>query len=112
MHDCFNWLSVLVLLPLEAFTGLIGWLSLNLVSRLRLQTGEDAPELLKVLTEPITKLLIQVCYAPSRGFLLHLLYECLGSASPRYIHSVKAKPISMSMVLNTWSNNTGATELW
>ncbi|XP_062332916.1 sodium-dependent phosphate transport protein 2A [Osmerus eperlanus] len=60
VHDCFNWLSVLVLLPLEAFTGLIGWLALNLVSRLRLQTGEDAPELLKVLTEPITKLLIQL----------------------------------------------------
>lgn len=60
IHDCFNWLSVLVLLPLEVVSGLMTRLSHLLVTSLRLQPGEEAPELLKVITEPVTKLIIQV----------------------------------------------------
>ncbi|XP_061595247.1 sodium-dependent phosphate transport protein 2A-like [Cololabis saira] len=60
VHDCFNWLSVLVLLPLEALTGLLRRVSQALVNTLQLSSGEDAPELLKVLTEPLTKLIIQL----------------------------------------------------
>lgn len=60
IHDCFNWLSVLVLLPLEVASGLMTWLSHLLVTGFRLQPGEEAPELLKVVTEPVTKLIIQV----------------------------------------------------
>uniref|UniRef100_A0A3B4YZH9 Sodium-dependent phosphate transport protein 2A n=1 Tax=Stegastes partitus TaxID=144197 RepID=A0A3B4YZH9_9TELE len=60
IHDCFNWLSVLVLLPLEVVSGLMTRLSHLLVSSLKLQPGEEAPELLKVITEPITKLIIQL----------------------------------------------------
>ncbi|KAI3351804.1 hypothetical protein L3Q82_020638, partial [Scortum barcoo] len=60
IHDCFNWLSVLVLLPLEVATGLMTWLSHLLVTSCRLQPGEEAPELLKVITEPVTKLIIQL----------------------------------------------------
>ncbi|MEQ2268089.1 hypothetical protein XENORESO_015064, partial [Xenotaenia resolanae] len=60
VHDCFNWLSVLVLLPLEVVSGVITQLSLRLVSVFRLQPGEEAPELLKVITEPVTKLIIQL----------------------------------------------------
>uniref|UniRef100_A0A3P9N6R8 Sodium-dependent phosphate transport protein 2A n=1 Tax=Poecilia reticulata TaxID=8081 RepID=A0A3P9N6R8_POERE len=60
VHDCFNWLSVLVLLPLEVASGVITHLSQWLVSVFRLQPGEEAPELLKVITEPVTKLIIQV----------------------------------------------------
>lgn len=60
IHDCFNWLSVLVLLPLEVVSGLMTRLSHLLVSSLRLQPGEEAPELLKVITEPVTKLIIQL----------------------------------------------------
>ncbi|CAL8265939.1 unnamed protein product [Merluccius merluccius] len=60
VHDCFNWLSVLVLLPLEAVSGLLQWLSEAAVSALNFKTGEEAPELLKVITEPITKLVIQL----------------------------------------------------
>ena len=60
IHDCFNWLSVLVLLPLEVASGLMTRLSYLLVTGLRLQPGEEAPELLKVVTEPVTKLIIQV----------------------------------------------------
>ncbi|KAM9348839.1 sodium-dependent phosphate transport protein 2A-like [Symphorus nematophorus] len=60
VHDCFNWLSVLVLLPLEAVSGLLKWMSQAVVDTLQLSTGEEAPELLKVLTEPLTKIIIQL----------------------------------------------------
>lgn len=62
VHDCFNWLSVLVLLPLEAASGLLRYLSQAVVNTLQFSTGEEAPELLKVLTEPVTKMIIQVLY--------------------------------------------------
>ncbi|XP_071317703.1 sodium-dependent phosphate transport protein 2A-like [Trachinotus anak] len=60
VHDCFNWLSVLVLLPLEASSGLLRYLSQAVVDTLQISTGEEAPELLKVLTEPLTKMIIQL----------------------------------------------------
>lgn len=60
IHDCFNWLSVLVLLPLEVVSGLMARLSHLLVTSFKLQSGEEAPELLKVITEPVTKLIIEV----------------------------------------------------
>lgn len=60
IHDCFNWLSVLVLLPLEVATGLLNHMASTLVKSFHIQSGEDAPELLKVITEPLTKLIIQV----------------------------------------------------
>uniref|UniRef100_A0A665VF10 Sodium-dependent phosphate transport protein 2A n=1 Tax=Echeneis naucrates TaxID=173247 RepID=A0A665VF10_ECHNA len=59
VHDCFNWLSVLVLLPLEAASGLLKNLSKTVVDILQLSTGE-APQLLKVLTEPLTQMIIQL----------------------------------------------------
>ncbi|XP_042349675.1 sodium-dependent phosphate transport protein 2A isoform X2 [Plectropomus leopardus] len=60
IHDCFNWLSVLVLLPLEVVSGVMARLSHLLVTSLKLQPGEEAPEMLKVMTEPVTKLIIQL----------------------------------------------------
>lgn len=60
VHDCFNWLSVLVLLPLEAASGLVARTSQLLVAGFSPQPGEEAPELLRVLTEPLTKLIIQL----------------------------------------------------
>ncbi|KAF7206322.1 sodium-dependent phosphate transport protein 2A-like [Nothobranchius furzeri] len=59
VHDCFNWLSVMALLPLEAVSGLLRHLSQVAVNTLQLRNGENAPELLKVLTEPLTKVIIQ-----------------------------------------------------
>ncbi|KAJ8405492.1 hypothetical protein AAFF_G00319650 [Aldrovandia affinis] len=60
IHDCFNWLSVLVLLPLEVATGLISHLARAVVQCFHIQSGENAPELLKIITEPLTKLIIQL----------------------------------------------------
>ncbi|XP_041122997.1 sodium-dependent phosphate transport protein 2A-like [Polyodon spathula] len=60
VHDCFNWLSVLVLLPLEVASGLLYHLTVIVVETFQIQSGEDAPELLKIITEPFTKLIIQL----------------------------------------------------
>ncbi|XP_062856835.1 sodium-dependent phosphate transport protein 2A [Trichomycterus rosablanca] len=60
VHDCFNWLSVLVLLPLEVATGLLSFLAQATITSFQLHGGEEAPELLKVITDPVTKLIIQL----------------------------------------------------
>uniref|UniRef100_A0A8C3WQ08 Sodium-dependent phosphate transport protein 2B n=1 Tax=Catagonus wagneri TaxID=51154 RepID=A0A8C3WQ08_9CETA len=60
VHDFFNWLSVLVLLPVEAATGYLEHLTNMVVESFHFKNGEDAPELLKVITDPFTKLIIQV----------------------------------------------------
>ncbi|XP_057168345.1 sodium-dependent phosphate transport protein 2A isoform X2 [Ursus arctos] len=62
VHDCFNWLSVLVLLPLEAATGYLHHATGLVVASFNIRGGRDAPDLLKIITEPFTKLIIQ---APS-----------------------------------------------
>ncbi|XP_060096126.1 sodium-dependent phosphate transport protein 2A [Heteronotia binoei] len=60
IHDCFNWLSVLVLLPLEVLSGYLHRITEVAVAALNFRTGQDAPELLKVITEPFTHLIIQL----------------------------------------------------
>ncbi|XP_043321719.1 sodium-dependent phosphate transport protein 2A isoform X2 [Cervus canadensis] len=60
IHDCFNWLSVLVLLPLEAATGYLHHITRLVVASFNIRGGRDAPDLLKIITEPFTKLIIQV----------------------------------------------------
>lgn len=62
VHDCFNWLSVLVLLPLEAASGLLMQVSQAVVKVLQLGGENEAPELLKILTDPLTKMIIQVSH--------------------------------------------------
>ncbi|XP_053519733.1 sodium-dependent phosphate transport protein 2A isoform X2 [Artibeus jamaicensis] len=60
VHDCFNWLSVLVLLPLEAATGYLYHVTQLVVASFNIRRGRDAPDLLKIITEPFTKLIIQL----------------------------------------------------
>ncbi|XP_027402655.1 sodium-dependent phosphate transport protein 2A isoform X2 [Bos indicus x Bos taurus] len=60
VHDCFNWLSVLVLLPLEAATGYLHCITRLVVASFNIHGGRDAPDLLKIITEPFTKLIIQL----------------------------------------------------
>lgn len=51
---------MLVLLPLEAATGALYKLTLLLIESFNIQSGEDAPKLLSVITDPLTKSIIQV----------------------------------------------------
>jgi len=59
VHDAFNFLSVLVLLPLEAATGYLYRLSGALLPQ-GLQSAEKPPDILKVLTKPFTKSIISI----------------------------------------------------
>uniref|UniRef100_A0A671DKP2 Sodium-dependent phosphate transport protein 2B n=1 Tax=Rhinolophus ferrumequinum TaxID=59479 RepID=A0A671DKP2_RHIFE len=60
VHDFFNWLSVLILLPVEAATHYLEVLTNLVVESFHFKNGEDAPALLKVITDPFTKQIIQL----------------------------------------------------
>ncbi|XP_071941608.1 sodium-dependent phosphate transport protein 2B-like [Antedon mediterranea] len=61
VHDMFNWLAVIILLPIEALTGYLYRLTSLIVNKFNIQSNEDANiELLKVLTKPFTKKIIQI----------------------------------------------------
>ncbi|XP_006900726.1 PREDICTED: sodium-dependent phosphate transport protein 2C [Elephantulus edwardii] len=60
LHGLFNWLTVLVLLPLESAVAPLERLSALALSAAILQPGAQAPDILKVLTEPLTHLIIQL----------------------------------------------------
>lgn len=48
------------LLPIEVVSGYLYHLTNVIVESFHLESGEDAPELLKVITDPFTKLIIEV----------------------------------------------------
>ena len=60
VHDMFNFMSVLVLLPLEAITGYLFALSKALIDASPGLTGEKPPDILKALTKPFTSQIIKV----------------------------------------------------
>ncbi|KAJ8277147.1 hypothetical protein GJAV_G00071960 [Gymnothorax javanicus] len=60
VHDFFNWLSVLVLLPLEVITGVLYKLTKLLIDSFQIESGENAPDLLNVITDPLTDSIIQL----------------------------------------------------
>lgn len=60
VHGIFNWLTVLVLLPLESATALLERLSELALGAASLSPGAQAPDILKVLTKPLTHLIVQV----------------------------------------------------
>jgi len=61
VHDMFNFLTVLVFLPIEAATGYLYELSKAIISLSPgLESGEKPPDMLKKLTKPFTKLVSSV----------------------------------------------------
>ncbi|XP_055364098.1 sodium-dependent phosphate transport protein 2B-like [Betta splendens] len=60
VHDFFNWLSVLVLLPLEVASGALYKLTGLIIESFNLESGEDAPDLLNVITDPLTNSIIEL----------------------------------------------------
>ena len=61
VHDMFNWLTVLILLPVEAATGYLYYLTAPMVSRLSNVQDTGNPQFLKVITDPLTELIVEVC---------------------------------------------------
>lgn len=60
VHGIFNWLTVLILLPLESAVSPLERLSALALDVTSLQAGVHAPDILKVLTQPLTHLIVQV----------------------------------------------------
>ena len=60
VHDIFNWLSVIVLLPVEVFTGYLYQLTSAITSGIKVEKGEKPPDILKAITKPFTKAIIQI----------------------------------------------------
>ncbi|KAL4690050.1 hypothetical protein H8959_012841 [Pygathrix nigripes] len=60
VHGIFNWLTVLVLLPLESATALLERLSELALGAASLSPRAQAPDILKVLTKPLTHLIVQL----------------------------------------------------
>ncbi|XP_031141932.1 solute carrier family 34 member 2a [Sander lucioperca] len=59
VHDFFNWLSVLVLLPLEVITGYLYVVTKLIIDSFKIESGE-APDLLNVITDILTESIIQL----------------------------------------------------
>ena len=61
VHDMFNFLSVLILLPVEAATGFLYHVSKAIIDASPgLSSAEKPPDILKVITKPFTKLIMSV----------------------------------------------------
>uniref|UniRef100_A0A9L0S5J3 Solute carrier family 34 member 3 n=2 Tax=Equus TaxID=9789 RepID=A0A9L0S5J3_HORSE len=60
VHSIFNWLTVLLLLPLESAMAPLERLSALALGTTSLQPGGRAPDILKVLTQPLTHLVVQL----------------------------------------------------
>ncbi|XP_026959985.1 sodium-dependent phosphate transport protein 2C isoform X4 [Sagmatias obliquidens] len=60
VHGVFNWLTALTLLPLESAAAPLERLSALALGAASLQPGGRAPDILKVLTRPLTRLIVQL----------------------------------------------------
>ncbi|XP_002741946.2 sodium-dependent phosphate transport protein 2A-like [Saccoglossus kowalevskii] len=61
VHDCFNWLSVIILLPLEVATSYLYRLTGAIVGTTTADANEElSVDFLKVITKPLTNLIIQL----------------------------------------------------
>ncbi|XP_074652263.1 sodium-dependent phosphate transport protein 2B-like isoform X2 [Tubulanus polymorphus] len=61
VHDMFNWLSVIILLPLEAASGYLYHLTKAIINSMDLRTYTSGKkDLLKTITKPFTSIVIQI----------------------------------------------------
>jgi len=60
VHDLFNLLAVLVLLPLEIASGYLYIVTKAIIDSFDIQSGEAAPDFLKVITDPLVGHIVQV----------------------------------------------------
>ncbi len=60
VHDMFNWLTVLIFFPLEIITHYLELLTDRILSGLDLQEKDVEVEILKAVTGPFTKLVVQI----------------------------------------------------
>ena len=102
VHDIFNWLSVIILLPLEVITHFLLRLTDKIIEVLHLrQTKGVNKKLLKTLTEPFTKVIIQL----DKNIIKKIALGDKSAESKSLIKSCKPK-ITVEEVNNTIVNAT------
>ncbi|KAM5146792.1 sodium-dependent phosphate transport protein 2C-like [Mantella aurantiaca] len=60
VHGMFNWMTVIILLPIELGTGYLYYLSEAIIKSFNIHAGGQAPDILKVITRPFTDLIIKL----------------------------------------------------
>lgn len=60
LHDMFNWVTVIIFLTIEIMTGYLYHMTKAMVESFHLSTQEKPPDLLKAITKPLTKVVIQI----------------------------------------------------
>ncbi|XP_056394436.1 sodium-dependent phosphate transport protein 2C [Hyla sarda] len=60
VHGMFNWLTVIILLPIELGSGYLFHVSNAIIKSFNIHAGGDAPDILKVITRPFTDLIIKL----------------------------------------------------
>ena len=62
VHDMFNWLTVLIFFPIEIITHYLELMTDRILSGLDLMEQDVEVEILKAVTGPFTKLIVQVSF--------------------------------------------------
>lgn len=107
VHDMFNWLSVIILLPIEVITHYLYWLSNALTSNIKGDSNANQ-DLLKALTSPFTKLIIQldkkvitnIAIGQKEYINKSLIKSSCGSV-------MRVVPMNISVVRNLTNETTG-----
>ena len=60
VHDMFNWLTVITLLPIEIATGYLYHVTSAVIRATDIAGDGESTEFLSVLTKPFTKVIVQV----------------------------------------------------
>ena len=111
VHDMFNWLSVIVLLPIEIITHYLYWLSYALTGNI---TGDSSAnqDLLKALTSPFTKLIIQLDKKVIENIALgKKQYLNMSLIKSKCGSTVSLVPMNISMMENVTDEANGTTSL-
>nr|AIE89828.1 NaPi II-like protein [Eptatretus stoutii] len=114
VHDWFNWLSVLVLLPIEVASGYLYRLTKALLDAFHIKSGEEAPDLLKVITNPLTKKIIQldkkVIEEIAKGTLTaqnkSLIKDCVKSSSVTVLKNVTVMNETLCSIFSCWEQGS------
>lgn len=60
VHDMFNWLTVIILLPIETACHYLYYLTRAIVQSLNFSSSGKKKDMLKVITKPFTSLIVKV----------------------------------------------------
>ena len=102
VHDIFNWLSVIVFLPMEVITGYLRRLTGEIIEVLDLKQAKGTnKKLLKTVTQPFTKMIIQL----DKNIIKKIALGDKSADSKSLIKNCKPK-VTMEEVNTTFKNST------